>query len=89
MVYASPGSGLTEAGKYKLGAKAVKYKLGARAGKHKLGTKAGKYKLGTMAGKYKLGARAKARAGGQAESWRPGNTNTRIKCIADFQELNI
>ena len=66
-MYASPGSGLTEAGKYKLGAKVVKYKLGARAGKHKLGTKAGKYKLGTWAGKHKLGSgpAAKQRAGGQ------------------------
>ena len=37
LVYASPASGLTRAGKYKFGARVGKYKLGARAVKYKLG----------------------------------------------------
>ena len=76
LVYASPASGLTRAGKYKFGARVGKYKLGARTVKYKLGARADKHKLGVRAGKYKLGARARAR--GQAEGWGLGNTNTQI-----------
>ena len=67
LVYASPSSGLTNVGKYKLGARVGKYKLGARTVKYKLGARAGKHKLGTRAGKYKLGATAR----GQGQSWGP------------------
>ena len=78
MVYASPGSGQTRAGKYK---------LGARAGKHKLGIRAGKHKLETRAGKYKLWARVKARAGVPAEGRRTGNTNTRFEIFYKPEQL--
>ena len=75
------------AGKCKLGARAGKHKLGARTGKYKLGARANKYKLGARAGKYKLGpglgaeAADRARTGGQAKSWEPGNTKTQDKVI--------
>ena len=56
MVSASPGFGLSKAGKF--GARAAKYKFGARFGKYKLEARAVKYKLGAMAGKDKLGTKA-------------------------------
>ena len=37
LVYANPGSGLTRAGKQKLGDQGREYKLGVRADKHKRG----------------------------------------------------
>ena len=68
MVYASPASGLTRAGKYKFGARVGKYKLGARTVKYKLGAGAGKYKLGARASKHKFRARAgKYKSGARAE----------------------
>ena len=53
------------------------YKSGARVDKYKLGPRTSKYKSATRAGKYKLGARAKA--GGQATSRGPGNTNNQFE----------
>ena len=76
MVYASPGSGLTRTVKYKLGARTGKYKLRARAGKHKLRARA----INTN---WEPGLGAGARARGQAEGQRPGNTNT-LKNLSKF-----
>ena len=47
LVSASPGFGLSKAGK--IGARADKYKFGATFGKYKLGARAVKYKLETKA----------------------------------------